>query len=178
MKLLFCDNSLRELLNFREDIIRHYLSKGDEVIMVAPENCEYNINDNNLKLISLKIERSGMNPIKDFKYFISLYRIYNREKPDYIFHYTIKPNIYGSIAAKLNGIKSTAMIAGLGYVFSSNDIRAIIGRILYKFAMSFPEHIFVLNDYNKDLIIKKNIAKNSQVILLHGGEGVNLKKFE
>ena len=178
MKIVFCDNSLRELINFREDIINHYLSKGSEVIIIAPENFRPEFESSNIKYIPINVERSGMNPLKDLKYFISLYNIYKKEKPDYIFHYTIKPNIYGSFAARLNNIPSTAMIAGLGYIFSAKGLRAKIGRRLYRIAMKFPENILVLNQFNKDLIIQRGIASTSKVILLKGGEGVNLKKFD
>lgn len=178
MKILFCDNSLKELLNFRGDIVRNFLDKGYEVILVAPDNVPMDIIHKNVKFISVDIERSGMNPISDWKYFKKLFIIYQMERPSYIFHYTIKPNIYGSIAARLLKIPSSAMIAGLGFVFGSNGIKAKIGRFLYKFAMRFPEHILILNRDNYDLIIKKRIAPKSKLILLRGGEGVNLEKFK
>lgn len=100
-----------------------------------------------------------------------------REKPNYIFHYTIKPNIYGSLAAAILRIPSTAMIAGLGYVFTGNNLGCKIARILYRFAMRFPEKIFVLNQYNRDVIVSTKIAEKDKIILLPGGEGVNLDKF-
>lgn len=178
MKIIFCDNSLKELLNFRGDIIRNFLDQGHEAILVAPENVPMDIIHENVKLIPIKIERAGMNPISDWKYFKDLFLIYIKVKPSYIFHYTIKPNIYGSIAAKLLKIPSTAMIAGLGFVFGSNELKAKIGRFLYKFALKFPEHILLLNRNNYDLIIEKGIAPKSKLILLKGGEGVNLEKFE
>lgn len=108
----------------------------------------------------------------------NLFRIYKKEKPDYIFHYTIKPNIYGSLAARLCGIPSTAMIAGLGYVFNNKGIGNAIARWLYRFAMKFPQYILVLNWYNRDVVIEKRIAKPNQVLLLEGGEGINLAYFQ
>lgn len=177
MKILFCDNSLRELLNFRRDIIVHYLQRGDEVFLIAPINTELDISHENLTLYNIELKRSGMNPISDIKYFLNLVKKYKSIKPDYVIHYTIKPNIYGTLAAKINNIPSSAMIAGLGYVFGRNGIRPLMGRMLYKFSMRFAKHILVLNQYNKDLVINKGIAKESQVILLKGGEGINLEKF-
>lgn len=177
MKILFCDNSLRELINFREDIINTYLNEGHSVVLVAPETNGKELENQKASYIPIRMERSGMNPLNDIKYFLTLYKIYKKEKPDYIFHYTIKPNIYGSIAARLNRIPSTSMIAGLGYVFGKNGIKPFVGRTLYKLAMRYPEHIFVLNKYNHDLILEKKIGRESQLILLEGGEGVNLDKF-
>ncbi len=119
-----------------------------------------------------------MNPFKDICYFFSLLNIYLKEKPQYIFHYTIKPNIYGSIAAAILKIPSTSMIAGLGYVFTHKNIGSKIAIFLYRFAMRFPEKIFVLNKYNRDFIIKKKIANKDKIIFLKGGEGINLHKFK
>lgn len=177
-KILFCDNSLRNLINFRGDVINSYVADGYKVVLVAPPDSDYHPSSTNIDYIPIKISRSGMNPFKEMEYLKKLYNIYKRESPDYIFHYTIKPNIYGSIAARLCHIPSTAVIAGLGYVFSSKGIGSIIARLLYRFAMQFPEHIIVLNQHNKDVIIKHHIASPKRVILLSGGEGINLNLFK
>jgi hypothetical protein len=177
MKILFCDNSLRELINFRSEVIHSYANQGDEVVLLAPRNSDYTPDSPRIKYVEVKLNRSGMNPVADFGYFVTLWKLYRREKPDYIFHYTIKPNIYGSIAAWLCGIPSTAMIAGLGYVFSTHGLRASVGRAMYRFAMRFPQHVFVLNEYNREMVVEKKICKAEKVILLKGGEGVNLELF-
>lgn len=176
-KILFCDNSLRELVNFRGDVINSYASDGFKVVLVAPKTCDYSPTLPNICYIPIKMTRSGMNPLTELQYLWTLYRIYRRERPNYIFHYTIKPNIYGSIAAKLCHIPSTAMIAGLGYVFNNNSLGSRIARVLYRFAMRFPQHIFVLNNYNKEVVLKERIATVQQLILLPGGEGINLSCF-
>lgn len=177
-KILFCDNNLRDLINFRGDVINSYAVDGYDVVLVAPKNnWEYKPDYPNIRHISVEFSRSGMNPLKELLYLKRLYDIYRKERPDYIFHYTIKPNIYGSLAARLCGIPSTAMIAGLGYVFSENGLGSTIARGLYRFAMHFPEYVLVLNSYNYDVILKKRIATSRQLILLSGGEGINLEQF-
>ena len=107
-----------------------------------------------------------------------MYRIYTEEKPDYIFHYTIKPNIYGTFAAKSCGIRSSAMIAGLGYVFSRKNIPNKIARYLYKAALRYSEYVLVLNKSNRDFLIDRKIVPREKIILLSGGEGVNLNHFQ
>ena len=161
-KILFCDNSLRELINFRIDIINHYASQGNEVILVAPMNMKfYQFDYSNIRIIP-----------------VTLRKIYAREQPDYIFHYTIKPNIYGTLAARVCKIHSTAMIAGLGYAFSKGGIGNLIARTLYRIALRYTDHVMVLNTYNKDLLIKRGIVAPEKIILLAGGEGVNLERFK
>lgn len=178
-KILFCDNSLRELLNFRGEIIRYYVSRGHKVVLVAPEvPGQPLIDDNQVKYIPVVLNRSGKNPLQDWCYLNSLRRIYKQEKPDYIFHYTIKPNIYGTIAAKICGIRSSAMIAGLGYVFYKPGIGNRIARVLYKYALRFSEHVFVLNLQNKEFLLAQGIVSPKRLIYLQGGEGIDLKSFQ
>ncbi len=164
-------------MNFREPVFNTFARRGIKIKLICPENREYTPTEKNVSVEPIYLSRSGMNPIADFIYFCKLVKLYIKEKPDYVFHYTIKPNIYGTLAAKLVGIPSTAMIAGLGYVFSNDGFRSRIGRVLYKFALRFSERILVLNQYNYDFVISEGIARKDQVILLKGGEGVDLNRF-
>ena len=180
MKLILCDNSLKELINFRGDVIKHFYDKGFSIVVIAPNTLTADANPivKNYKIYSPKLERSGMNPIRDLGYFFKLLKIYRLEKPDLVFHYTIKPNIYGSIAAKLCGIPSVAMVTGLGYAFSHKGIKTFIARNLYRFALQFPRKVFVLNEDNMTKLLNQRILKKEQVILLYGGEGINLETFK
>lgn len=177
MKILFCDNSLRELLNFRKVVIDAYVAWGCEVVLVAPKNCEYIPDSSLIKLIPVKMNRSGKNPFQDLKYCNTLRVIYGKEKPDYIFHYTIKPNIYGTLAAALCGIRSSAMIAGLGYVFNKAGIGNRMARGLYRFALRFADFVLVLNGYNYQFLQDNRIVTSQKLILLKGGEGIDLSHF-
>lgn len=182
MNILFCDNSLKELLNFRGDVINHFASLNHNIVLVSPEN--YQDQDNkyqfldNVKFIPVDIDANGTNPINDLKYFIRLLKIYKKEKPDYIFHYTIKPNIYGTLGAKLLGIKSSAMIAGLGSCFSNNSLGNKLARKLYKRALKYSDKVLVLNESNRDFLTQNGFVDPNKIILLSGGEGVNLDKFK
>lgn len=178
MKILFCDNSLKELINFRGDIIKNFLSKGYEVVLVAPNNYKNNKLLSSLKYYPIKMNRGGMNPFKDFSLFINILKIYKKEKPDYVFNYTIKPNIYGSIASKLLKIPSTSMVTGLGYAFNHNDLRSKVARKLYRVALNLNNNVIVLNQDNLDTLTKGKILKKEKAILLKGGEGVNLKEYK
>lgn len=177
MKILFCDNSLRELLNFRKVVIDAYVAWGYEVVLVAPENCDYKPVSPRIKVVPVNMNRSGKNPFQDLKYCNTLRGIYKKEKPDYIFHYTIKPNIYGTLAAAMCGIRSSAMIAGLGYVFNKAGAGNRVARGLYRFALRFADFVLVLNDYNDRFLREKRIVSTQKLILLRGGEGVDLSHF-
>lgn len=176
-KILFCDNSLHSLINFRGDVINRYVEDGWEVVLVAPSDFDYVPQYNNIRYIEIQLSRTGQNLFRDLKYFRTLLSIYRKECPDYIFHYTIKPNIYGTIAAALSHIRSTSMVAGLGYVFNSNGFGSFIARILYRFALLFSEHIIVLNRNMADILIEKHIVSKEKLVLFSGGEGVNIDEF-
>lgn len=177
-KVIFSDNSLKELLNFREPVIQSYLKNEWSVTLVCPYNSQPPKLGKNFKIRPIKLNRGSMNPFRDLIYFSRLLSIYRNEKPDYIFHYTIKPNIYGTFAAKLLGIKSTMMVAGLGYIFTKNDFRCRVGRVLYKMAMKLTNHVIVLNEANYELLLKSNMVRKEKLILLKGGEGIDLNKFD
>ena len=181
MKILFCDNSLWGLVNFRGYIINHFLGEGHEVVLVAPEKEDEQMQatvPDGVKYIAVDMGRTASNPFTDLRYFNTLRSIYRKERPDFVFHYTIKPNIYGSIAAKMQGIRCCAMIAGLGYAFISESLSARIARLMYKWGLKRTNHLIVLNHSNYDFILKRHYCAPSKTILLSGGEGVSLKDFD
>lgn len=177
MKILFCDNSLKELLNFRGDIIKHFANNND-IVLIAPNNLQDRSLLGNLKVYSVDISRSGMNPLTEFRYFLKLLTLYKREKPDLVFHYTIKPNVYGGFACKLCRIPSVAMITGLGYAFNHNDLKSKIARTMYKYALNFANKVFVLNKSIFNFLIDQKLVPREKLKFLEGGEGINLEFFK
>lgn len=180
MKLLFCDNTIWGLCNFREPVFRHFHERGHDIVLVAPADEGSQMKANvpaYARHIPVHLARTGRNPLSDISYMRQLYSIYRRERPDYIFHYTIKPNIYGTLAARLCGIPSTAMVAGLGYVFSSQGAVGNIARGLYRFGLRYAQHVFVLNRNNYDTMLAHKICSSDKIILLKGGEGVETKRI-
>lgn len=180
-KLLFCDNTLWGLVNFRGDVIKYFKNQGYNIVLVAPEKEDEQMRTaipQDVKYIPVKMGRTTTNPLNDLEYFIRLLKIFNKEKPDFVFNYTIKPNIYGSIAAKINKCHTTAMITGLGFTFQTDTLKTRIARLLYKIGLKFTDNLLVLNSYCLEIIQKRKLCNKNKVILLEGGEGVNLDKFK
>lgn len=117
-KILFCNNLLGGLLLFRKNVIDHFLSKGYEVVLVVIKGDVASPNvetlESGVKVYSIDVSRTSTNPFNDLRFFLRLFNIIRAEKPNYVFNYTIKPNIYGAMACKLIGIPCTNMMAGLG----------------------------------------------------------------
>ncbi len=179
-KILFCDNTLWGLVNFRGEIIRNFMEKGCAVVLVAPEKEDKQMRTGipqGVKYIPIRMGRTGVNPLKDIRYFLRLLAIMKSEKPDFVFNYTIKPNIYGSIAARLAGCNSTAMMAGLGYSFTNAGLIARIARTLYRIGLSCSNHLLLLNEENRKTVEQTHLCSRHKIIMLKGGEGVDVKHF-
>ena len=181
MKILFCDNALTSLVNFRSDVISYFLDAGCEVVLVAPrieknKQMEKVIPDG-CKLYTIAMEPVGLNPLKDIAYLARLLKIYRSELPDIVFHYTIKPNIYGTFAARLCRLKTVAMVAGLGYIFTGHGLLNKMCCVLYKSMLTLSHKVISLNRRNYKLLLDRNFAKKQQMILFDGGEGVNLEQY-
>lgn len=180
MKILFSDNTLWGLLNFRGHVIRHFIQCGHEVVIVAPQDKTSDMKATvpaDIRFIPIKMERSKTSPTADLRYFFDILKIYRKEKADYIFHYTIKPNIYGSIAARILSIRSTLMMTGLGYTFSNDKLISRIARGLYKLGVSCSERVLLLNQDNYNEVVRRNFCTPQKITLLEGGEGVDAEAF-
>lgn len=179
--IVFCDNSLYMLMNFRSEIINSFVERGWKVIIIVPhEERNKEIQKRlspKIKLHTLNFNPTGLNPINDYKYYRTLRAIYKKEKPDIIFHYTIKPNIYGTLAAKANSIRSVILLAGLGYMFEGDSTIKKFGRRLYKHAMHKADKVIVLNKANRDQMLNEKYVDHSKLIHFPAGEGVSLKSY-
>ena len=179
-KILFCDNVLWGLVNFRGSVIRHFVQQGDEVILVAPQDDESIMKvdiPEGVRYIPVRLNRCSRNPFTDLIYCAHLYRIYRKEHPDYIFHYTIKPNVYGSIAARLAGINCTGMVAGLGYGLLGDGMLSRLLAVMYRYAFKYVSSIFVLNKFNYQYLLDHKFCTSAQLRLFKGGEGVDLSAY-
>lgn len=128
MKLLFCDNTILGLCNFREPVFRHFHERGHDIVLVAPadEGSQMKANvPSYARHIPVHLARTGRNPLSDISYMRQLYSIYRRERPDYIFHYTIKPNIYGTLAARLCGTPARLWWPDWGICFRNGASQAV-----------------------------------------------------
>lgn len=174
MKIILNDNGLRALINFRIDVIEHFVAKGHQVVLIYPactkEEELISKIPQKCKVYEVNMVPSGSNPLKDVSYLCQLYKIYKEEKPDIVFNYTIKPNIYGSLAAKVLKIKRVDMVAGLGYIFTGNGLSKKIGRLLYKIGLRVADRVITLNMDNYNLLIERGFVLRKNMILYGGGK--------
>ena len=124
----------------------------------------------------LFISRKGVNPLLDIITLLNLIICFLKLKPDHVLFFTIKPVIYGSIAAKLLNIKTIVMITGLGTAFIADNWITRLVKLLYKLALSSVATVFFQNNDDKDLFLKSNII-NPNVCKLTPGSGIDTHQF-
>ena len=169
----FVGNTSFSLYKFRLGVMQSFISKGYEVIAIAPED-EYSLlfQKEKIKYISIEIDGKGKSILDDIKLTCSFAEIYKKEKIDFIFHYTIKPNIYGSLAARYLKIPSIAITTGLGFSFKTKNIFNLFVKTLYRFSLQKVLEVWFLNSNDKDTFVNNGIIRNEKAYILPS-EGIN-----
>ncbi len=177
-KIAISINTSWNIYNFRLGLIKALQKEGFEVYAIAPKDDYSNqLDELGVKHIDIFISNKGTNPIEDIKTIWQYYKIYKKLKPDIALHYTIKPNIYGTIGARLAGVKVINNISGLGTVFLNDSISSKIARNLYKIALIFSKKVFFQNPHDRELFIKNKLVKKSKTDLVPGS-GIDTRKFK
>src|SRR5687768_551248 len=178
MKIAVVLNTSWNIYNFRMNFIKELLSQGHEVHTVAPAD-EYTRHLTEAGCIHhrIKMDSRGANPVKDSALILELFSIYRRVKPDVILHYTIKPNVYGTIAAALLGIPVINNVCGLGTVFLKDNLVSAIAIFLYKISFRFATKVFFQNPEDQKLFVDKKLVPANAVDILPGS-GIDLSRFK
>lgn len=184
MKIAVLSSHTPSLFWFRMDMMLSFKALGHEVVAIGnePESVwSEKFLKNGIKYIQAEISRNGTNPINDLKTLKSLKSILKEERPVKLFTYQAKTVIYGGIAANMLGINDVyPLIAGIGSVFLSDDIKSKIIRFIlkteYRFAMRKSPKIFFQNNDDVKVFTDNKIIKKEKTVILNGS-GVNLEKF-
>lgn len=178
LHIVLVGNTAWSIHTYRLGLIRTMLQRGVQVTVIAPHDDTVALLENlGCRYLLLNIAPKGTNPAKDFQTLWQLRRYYIELIPDLIFHYTIKPNIYGSLAAKLTGAPSIAVTTGLGYVFTQKSIAAWIAKQLYSFAFRFPCEVWFLNSDDLKTFRSERLLAHPDIARVLSGEGVDLTHF-
>lgn len=181
-KIILSSNILWTITQFRLGLIKALVKAGYQVVCVADTDdfsalSEQKIKDAGAKFIRLKINRKGINPLQDVKYAIGFYRILKREKPSVVINFTIKPIIYGCLAAAALKIPSLAVTTGLGFVFNKNTLLTWLVRKLYRFSLRFPFKVLFLNPDDMGLFLSHHIINKEKAFWLPG-EGIDTYYYQ
>lgn len=164
-------NTTWNIYNFRLNIIRKLISEGHEVIVMAPVDKFVSYTESMPEVTHIPIhhlDRDSVNPLRDIQLMLEFTRLYKRHKPDLIIHYTVKPNIYGGLAARILGIPSVAVITGLGYSLMHSGWINTVTRLLYKIALPSHRKVIFENRDDKTLFEKEGLVRPSKSVAIKG----------
>lgn len=176
-RLMVSINSCWNFVNFRTGLIQALIAEGYEVIAAAPRDshCE-RVEALGCRFVAIPLSGKGMSPVGDFRLFLSYLKIIRREKPDVFIGFTIKPNIYGSLAAHLCRVPVINNVAGLGTAFIRKSWLTLLAKTLYRAAFRRSRVVFFQNRDDLDEFVKGGIAAASTARLLPGS-GIDLARF-
>lgn len=190
MKFLMISSFLPSVLNFRGKLLEAIQQHGFEIHIIAPDLESFHAEVEKLKKLgyfvhSVAMQRTGTNPVSDLKTLFEIYKIIKKIQPDYVLSYTIKPVIYGTLAAYLAKVPNRfSLITGLGYAFqnvNSTSKRSTFQKIvhwLYNQALVRSTKVFFQNPDDLNLFKElKLIAEDIPAVVVNGS-GVNVTDFQ
>ena len=180
--ILVCYNPT--LINFRLDLMLEMIRLGHQVIAVGNDSAdkwEKILRPYGIEYRFIKMQRNGLNPVRDFFSFVQLVKLLKKERPDRVFTSQAKMVLYGGLASHFLGITDVyPLIAGLGSVFLASSLK---GRILknilmcgYRLSLRKSPSVFFQNQDDASFFIDNKIVPSDRIVFLNGS-GVNLDRF-
>lgn len=183
MRILVVSPKNKTVFNFRGDLIKDMIAKENEVYVTGP-NREFvgDIMSLGVKeFIEVPLVKDNTSITGDFFYLMKLKAVMKKIQPELVFGYTIKPVIYGSIAAKICGIKKIyPMVTGLGRVYASESLKTkvvrMVTKILYKTAFRGCNKVIFQNPDDIQQFVKEHYLPINKCVVVNGS-GVNMERF-
>ena len=176
-KIAFVGNSALTMMNFRKGLMSALVNAGYDVTMIAPQDGELTpIEGTGIHFIPITVDCKGTNPKNDYNLYRELKNIYRDRHFDFVFHYTIKPVIYGSMAAGVCGIRHISVVTGLGYTFIKRNWLFRVSCMLHKLALRKAEAVWFLNREDCDVFVSLRLVSRAKAHVIPG-EGVNTEFF-
>ena len=188
MSIIVSSSYAKSLLNFRYELLLSLVHYYKNVYVIAPDftsNDKAKLEGIGVNCIEADFDRNKLNIFRDIKYLFFLIRVLRKVKPHLLITYTIKPNIWGGIAAGFLNFHSVAILTGLGIFFTENEHKSIKYKViriliycLYRISTSFNSAVIFQNPDDKSDFISNGCLRNVHKAFTVNGSGVNLKKFQ
>lgn len=186
-KILIIASLADSLINFRGSLIAAFQNKGFEVHVAAPDvplssHVRFELQALGITIHQVSMSRTGTNPFADLRTVLALWRLMRRISPSIVLGYTIKPVIYGMLAALFAGVPQRfALITGLGYSFQGDKTRRIrlqsLVQYLYTLALSRVQRVFFQNPDDLALFQERGILQPHTPVCVVNGSGVDVASF-
>ncbi|MBR4235930.1 MAG: glycosyltransferase family 4 protein [Clostridia bacterium] len=182
-KFILISPKNRTVYNFRGDLIKEIIAKGYEVVVTGPDKTDVDkIEALGARFVEIPMNKTGTSVVGDLKYCHALTKLLKTEKPDATLGYTVKPCVYGAIAAKRAKVKSiNSLVTGGGYTFTATSFKArvlgLIVRTLYRYGFSKADHVIFQNSDDLNEFTEKGLVNREKCSFVNGS-GVNMNQFE
>lgn len=176
-KVMIFSNTAWYLANFRSNLIRALLLRGYEVVAVAPaDEHVQRIEALGCRFLPVKMANASTNPFSDILLSLQLLIIFIREQPSVFLGYTVKPNVYGGLIARLLSVPAVNNIAGLGTAFISENWITRVVEGLYRFGLEKAVKVFFQNSDDLELFLERGLVRKERIDLIPGS-GVDINWF-
>lgn len=182
MNVLINSGRTSAYLTVRRKLITSIIEKGHRVVVTGyQEGYEQELEAMGASFIQVPFNRAGFNPFKDLGLIRKYHRIIKQEHIDLVHSYTIKPNIYGSIAARLAGLEMVfPTLNGIGFAFTGHGIKASIAKffasVLYRIAFRCSKAIFFHNTDDITLMVDAHLTTANKCVLTLGS-GIDMEYY-
>ena len=173
-KILILTNHSFMFWQFRRELTGQLQKEGCDVTIGMPKGDHWeDFAAMGCNLIDVDVDRRGINPVTDMKLFFRYWKLLKTEKPDMVITYSIKPNIYGGFACRMQKIPYCVNVQGLGSAFEKAGIAQLV-TLLYRVAVKKAKTVFFENTGNAAIFRDKSITPEHQQTVLNGA-GINLE---
>lgn len=168
--IMVCANQAWNLVNFRAGLIRALIASGFRVLAVAPPDpqMEAKLADLGASFAPISIDAMGLRPHRDLATFLAFRRLLAEHRPAACLSWTIKPNVYGSLAAGLAGIPALPNVSGLGTAFIRSNLLTAIAKALYKAGFARASTVFFQNEDDQTRFLEDRLVNADQAVVLPG----------
>ena len=178
MNIVITVNAAWNVFNFRRGLVKSFLDNGHIVTVLAPhDDAVDQLIEMGCIFRDLPMDAKGLSPISSISLVRRFKAAFKEIKPDIVFSYTIKNNIFGAFAARKLGIAFVPNVTGLGTAFLSGGFLQTIAEMLYKEAFKSVKIIFFQNDDDQRLFKERRLISRTPSQILPGS-GVNLEEFK
>ena len=164
------------LYKFRKELLIELLKSNNVFISLPYGDFVENMKEMGCAYIETEFNRKGTNPVGDLKLLKRYLYIIDKVKPDIVFTYTIKPNVYGGIACQIKKVPYVANVTGLGSSIENKGILQIISSALYRIGLNKAQKVFFQNEDNMNYRIENGIVKDNYEVI--PGSGVNVYEYK
>lgn len=176
MKVLILANYDVGLYKFRKELLETLLKEHEVYISLPAGVYTQELKEMGCRFIETEFDRHGTNPVQEFKQIGAYCKILKEVKPDIVFTYTIKPNVYGGMACRFMKVPYVVNITGLGTALENPGMMQKITLLLYKCGLKKTKKVYFQNTENRDFMLKHKVVKGAYDLL--PGSGVNVDYYQ